>query len=137
VQRTGWCNGKTPSSVPCTSALSQVTALQKAESVCRQMQGRFSVIDSPAADRDVREKKKKKNRTIFLSGGVAGWFGGFHLRLITDPAFGPLGSDPVLTFTRKSSSNFPRCCKTWNWHHALMWYFVASSLLQVLVAGSV
>lgn len=93
------------------------------------------MIDNPAANRGIQQKKEKTHHFLFWRG--AGSFRGFHLLLITDPAFGVLESDPVLNFTRKSSSNFPRCFKTCNWHDALMWYFVASSLVQVLVTVSV
>lgn len=79
---------------------------------CVQM--RFSVIDNPAANRNTHQKKEKTNS--FLVWRCAGWLGGFHLLLTTDPAFRPLGSDPVLNFSRKSSSNFLWCFKRCNWH---------------------
>lgn len=92
------------------------------------------MIDNPAANRDIQRKKEKTHHFLVWRG--AGWFRGFHLLLITDPAFGALESDPVLNFTRKSSSNFLCCFKTCNWHDALVWYFVASLLVQVLVTVS-
>lgn len=92
------------------------------------------MIEKPAANRDIQQKREKTH--YFLIWRCAGWLRGFHL-LITETAFGPLESDPVLNFTTKSSSSFPRCFKTCNWHDALVWYFVTSSLVQVLVTVSV
>lgn len=83
----------------------------------KYVQMRFSVIDNPAANRDIHQKKEKTHS--FLVWRCAGWFGGFHLVLTTDPAFRPLGSDPVLNFSRKSSSDFPQCFKMCNWHDAV------------------
>lgn len=69
----------------------------------------FSVTDNTAANRDIQQKKERTHH--FLVRRCAGQSRGFHLLFVTDPAFGPLESDPVLNFTRKSSSNFPRCFK--------------------------
>lgn len=58
---------------------------------CVQM--RFSVIDNPAANRDTQQKEEITHH--FLVWRCAGWFGAFNLLLTMDPAFRPLGSDPV------------------------------------------
>lgn len=95
------------------SSFSSHSALE----IRKYVQMRFSVIDSPAANRDIQQKKEKPHNSLVWR--CAGWFGGFHLFLITDPAFRPPGSDPVLNFSRKSFSSFPWCFKRCNWHDAI------------------